>query len=169
MDNFGTNDYIENTFNKILANIEENTGLHGLLRKYNPNYKNKLQVIDEALEKVKTNRFKKKSNKINTQTRTNNIKDINKNNNYIDDNSSNMDSIQNLIPDNRINNHRSNRVRYINGKLFFFIFFILIFYRKHIKKFIFREKFYFILRSYTYITKNRIKSSKKKFQYKPSN
>ena len=50
--NYGTNDYLENSYSQILTNIEENTGLSGLIQKYNPNYKLKLKIIDEAIEKI---------------------------------------------------------------------------------------------------------------------
>ena len=50
--NYGTNDYLESSYSKILSNIEENTGLSGLIQKYNPNYKLKLKIIDDAIEKI---------------------------------------------------------------------------------------------------------------------
>jgi hypothetical protein len=50
--NYGTNDYLENTYSKILNNIEENTGLSGLIQKYNPNYKLKLKIIDDAIDRI---------------------------------------------------------------------------------------------------------------------
>ena len=50
--NYGTNDYLESTYSRILNNIEENTGLSGLIQKYNPNYKLRLKVIDDAIEKI---------------------------------------------------------------------------------------------------------------------
>ena len=58
--NYGTNDYLESSYSKILSNIEENTGLSGLIQKYNPNYKLKLKIIDDAIEKIGNN--KKKDN-----------------------------------------------------------------------------------------------------------
>ena len=60
--NYNSNDYMENTYSKILDNIEENTGLTGLVQKYNPNYKFKLQLIDQALEKVGNTRKKNSFN-----------------------------------------------------------------------------------------------------------
>ena len=56
--NSNDNDYMENSYSRILDNIEENTGLTGLVQKYNPNYKLKLKVLDDALEKIGTNRKK---------------------------------------------------------------------------------------------------------------
>ena len=47
---------------KIINNIEENTGLTGLVNKYNPNYKLKLKIIDEALEKIGNNKNKTRKN-----------------------------------------------------------------------------------------------------------
>ena len=60
--NYNTNDYMENTYSRILDNIEENTGLTGLVQKYNPNYKFKLKLIDQALEKVGNTRKKNSFN-----------------------------------------------------------------------------------------------------------
>ena len=60
--NYNSNDYMENTYSKILNNIEENTGLSGLIQKYNPNYKMKLKVIDDALEKIGNSRKKNSFN-----------------------------------------------------------------------------------------------------------
>jgi len=62
MSNYNSNDYMENTYSKILNNIEENTGLSGLVQKYNPNYKLKLKVIDDALEKIGNSRKKNSFN-----------------------------------------------------------------------------------------------------------
>ena len=62
LNNYNSNDYMEKTYSRILNNIEENTGLSGLLQKYNPNYKLKLKIIDEALEKVGNNRKKNSFN-----------------------------------------------------------------------------------------------------------
>ena len=56
------NEYMENSYSRILDNIEENTGLTGLLKKYNPNYKLKLKVLDDALEKIETNKKKNSFN-----------------------------------------------------------------------------------------------------------
>ena len=53
---------MENTYSRILDNIEENTGLTGLVQKYNPNYKFKLQLIDQALEKGGNTRKKNSFN-----------------------------------------------------------------------------------------------------------
>jgi hypothetical protein len=60
--NSNDNEYMENSYSKILENIEENTGLTGLLQKYNPNYKLKLKVLDDALEKIETNKKKNSFN-----------------------------------------------------------------------------------------------------------
>ena len=53
---------MENSYSRILDNIEENTGLTGLVQKYNPNYKLKLKLIDEALEKIGTTKKKNSFN-----------------------------------------------------------------------------------------------------------
>ena len=37
-----------------LYDIEENTGLVGLVKKYNPNYEQKIKIIDNALDKIST-------------------------------------------------------------------------------------------------------------------
>ncbi len=62
LNNYNSNDYMENSYSRILNNIEENTGLSGLVQKYNPNYKLKLKIIDEALEKIGSNRKKNSFN-----------------------------------------------------------------------------------------------------------
>ena len=63
--NYGTNDYLENTYSKILNNIEENTGLSGLIQKYNPNYKLKLKIIDDAIDRIGNNSNLKKKDSFN--------------------------------------------------------------------------------------------------------
>ena len=51
--NIPLNDNIfEDNYTQIINNIEENTGLTGLVNKYNPNYKMRLRIIDEAIEKI---------------------------------------------------------------------------------------------------------------------
>ena len=50
----------EDNYSRIINNIEENTGLTGLVNKYNPNYKLKLKIIDEAIEKLGNNMPKKR-------------------------------------------------------------------------------------------------------------
>ena len=79
--NFNRNEFYENSFSRILDNIEENTGLSGLVQKYNPNYKLKVKVIDEALEKIgNDSKLKKNINNINfNESEISMIKD-NKNN-----------------------------------------------------------------------------------------
>ena len=88
--NINSNDYMENNYSKILNDIEENTGLTGLMQKYNPNYKLKLKVIDDALEKIGNNR--KKNNSFNDTELS--ILCNNKNNDnsiqYLDMNNSNI-------------------------------------------------------------------------------
>ena len=88
--NINSNDYMENNYSKILNDIEENTGLTGLMQKYNPNYKLKLKVIDDALEKIGNNR--KKNNSFNDTEIS--ILCNNKNNDnsiqYLDMNNSNI-------------------------------------------------------------------------------
>ena len=63
--NYGTNDYLENTYSKILNNIEENTGLNGLIQKYNPNYKLKLKIIDDAIDRIGNSSNLKKKDSFN--------------------------------------------------------------------------------------------------------
>jgi hypothetical protein len=63
--NYGTNDYLENTYSKILNNIEENTGLSGLIQKYNPNYKLKLKIIDDAIDRIGNSSNLKKKDSFN--------------------------------------------------------------------------------------------------------
>lgn len=58
INNYNSNNYMENSYSRILDNIEENTGLSGLIQKYNPNYKLKLKMIEDALEKIESSRKK---------------------------------------------------------------------------------------------------------------
>ena len=37
---------------EVGVDIEENTGLVGLVKKYNPNYEQKVKIIDNALDKI---------------------------------------------------------------------------------------------------------------------
>lgn len=77
--NYGTNDYLENTYSKILNNIEENTGLSGLIQKYNPNYKLKLKIIDDAIDRIgNSSNLKKKDSYNETEI---SMLNSNKNNN----------------------------------------------------------------------------------------
>ena len=109
------NDYMENSYSKILSNIEENTGLTGLIQKYNPNYKLKLKVIDDALEKI--GNTKKKNNSFNDTelsilcNNRNNDNSIHYNDNVNNSNSNLNDSkygnSNDIIP---INNNRKEKI-----------------------------------------------------------
>ena len=83
LNNYGTNDYYENSYTRILNNIEENTGLSGLVQKYNPNYKLKLKIIDDALEKIGNNSKLKKKNSYNFNDTEISMINNNKNNENI--------------------------------------------------------------------------------------
>ena len=50
------NNIINNGQNRFMPmyDIEENTGLVGLVKKYNPNYEQKIKIIDSALDKIST-------------------------------------------------------------------------------------------------------------------
>jgi hypothetical protein len=120
--NYNSNDYMENSYSKILSNIEENTGLTGLIQKYNPNYKLKLKVIDDALEKI--GNTKKKNNSFNDTelsilcNNRNNDNSIHYNDNVINSNSNLNDSkygnSNDIIP---INNNRKEKIT-IGKKIF---------------------------------------------------
>ena len=83
LNDYGTNDYYENSYTRILNNIEESTGLSGLIQKYNPNYKLKLKIIDEALEKIGNNSKLKKKNSYNFNDTEISMINSNKNNENI--------------------------------------------------------------------------------------
>ena len=104
LDNYNSNDYMENSYSRILDNIEENTGLTGLVQKYNPNYKLKLKLIDEALEKIGTT---KKKNSFN-DTEISVI--YNKNN---DNNSQIYEVINNSNININLNDSKGNNNNYI--------------------------------------------------------
>jgi hypothetical protein len=85
---------MENSYSRILDNIEENTGLSGLVQKYNPNYKLKLKLIDDALEKIGNSRKKNSFNDTeisilynkNNDNNTSQINElINNSNNFLND------------------------------------------------------------------------------------
>ena len=83
----------EESYYQIINNIEENTGLTGLVNKYNPNYKLKLQIIDEALEKIGRNNKNKSFFNYNSNNNNNNESQININNDIINDNISQRNDI----------------------------------------------------------------------------
>ena len=94
LNNYNSNDYMENSYSRILDNIEENTGLSGLVQKYNPNYKLKLKLIDDALEKIGNSRKKNSFNDTeisilynkNNDNNTSQINElINNSNNFLND------------------------------------------------------------------------------------
>ena len=99
------NNYLyENNYSQIISNIEENTGLTGLVNKYNPNYKLKLRIIDEALEKIGNNKNKfKKKNSIGELDNTNKNPSVNININNINNN----DNIS-VFNTNNDNNNSNN-------------------------------------------------------------
>ena len=103
--------YYEDNYSQIINNIEENTGLTGLVNKYNPNYKLKLKIIDEAIEKIGTNKRKKNSNNDLESTNKNASFNININNN---DNVSLYNNSNNInLNDSNINNY--NIIINLNG------------------------------------------------------
>ena len=83
----------EESYYQIINNIEESTGLTGLVNKYNPNYKLKLQIIDEALEKIGRNNKNKSFFNYNSNNNNNNESQININNDIINDNISQRNDI----------------------------------------------------------------------------
>jgi hypothetical protein len=144
--NYNSNDYMENSYSKILSNIEENTGLTGLIQKYNPNYKLKLKVIDDALEKI--GNIKKKNNSFNDTelsilcNNRNNDNSIqyndNVNNSNINLNDSKYGNSNDIIP---INNNRKEKI--MKGKKIFKIIYIIklnIFYCFRYKQTLYNEK-----------------------------
>ena len=109
--NYNSNDYMENSYSRILDNIEENTGLSGLVQKYNPNYKLKLKLIDEALEKIGNER--KKSNFNDTEI---SILYTNKNN----DNTIQLNDLMNNsnnINDSKIGNNNNFNSSLLNNNI----------------------------------------------------
>lgn len=109
--NYNSNDYMENSYSRILDNIEENTGLSGLVQKYNPNYKLKLKLIDEALEKIGNER--KKSNFNDTEI---SILYTNKNN----DNTTQLNDLMNNsnnINDSKIGNNNNFNSSLLNNNI----------------------------------------------------
>ena len=73
-----------------LYDIEENTGLVGLVKKYNPNYDQKIKIIDNALDKIST-KSKVESRPASEVDYSDFLPKFNgvKNNNYININNSN--------------------------------------------------------------------------------
>ena len=98
----GDNKTINNEPNKFmpLYDIEENTGLVGLVKKYNPNYDQKIKIIDNALDKISTksrmesravseidpSEFSPKFSSFKYQNHNNNINNNFKNNNNFNNN-----------------------------------------------------------------------------------
>lgn len=114
--NYGTNDYLESSYSKILNNIEENTGLSGLIQKYNPNYKLKLKIIDDAIDRIGNNNNLKKKDSFNETE----ISMLNSNKN--NDNSQINEIISNLnLNDSKFGNNgliqmNSSKGKEIKGK-----------------------------------------------------
>ena len=109
------NNYLyEDNYSQIINNIEENTGLTGLVNKYNPNYKLKLKIIDEALEKIGNNYYNKnkpkKKNSIGDLDSTNKNPSVNININNINNNDN--ISVYNTNNDNGNNNINLNDSKY---------------------------------------------------------
>ena len=109
------NNYLyEDNYSQIINNIEENTGLTGLVNKYNPNYKLKLKIIDEALEKIGNNynnkNKPKKKNSIGDLDNTNKNPSVNININNINNNDN--ISVYNTNNDNGNNNINLNDSKY---------------------------------------------------------
>ena len=109
------NNYLyEDNYSQIINNIEENTGLTGLVNKYNPNYKLKLKIIDEALEKIGNNynnkNKPKKKNSIGDLESTNKNPSVNININNINNNDN--ISVYNTNNDNGNNNINLNDSKY---------------------------------------------------------
>ena len=109
------NNYLyEDNYSQIINNIEENTGLTGLVNKYNPNYKLKLKIIDEALEKIGNNynnkNKPKKKNSIGDLDGTNKNPSVNININNINNNDN--ISVYNTNNDNGNNNINLNDSKY---------------------------------------------------------
>ena len=109
------NNYLyEDNYSQIINNIEENTGLTGLVNKYNPNYKLKLKIIDEALKKIGNNynnkNKPKKKNSIGDLESTNKNPSVNININNINNNDN--ISVYNTNNDNGNNNINLNDSKY---------------------------------------------------------
>ena len=116
----------EDNYNQIINNIEENTGLTGLVNKYNPNYKLKLRIIDEALEKIgnNNNETKKKNSfgeseisMTNYNTNFNNKKESNMNINLINNNINDTVSVFNNNEINNSNNLNESRCDTTNNNI----------------------------------------------------
>ena len=96
----------EDNYNQIINNIEENTGLTGLVNKYNPNYKLKLRIIDEALEKIGNNTKLKKKNSFG-ESEISEIKgnaNTTKKNSSVNINLNNINDNTSVFNNNEINN-----------------------------------------------------------------
>ena len=98
-----TIDKINNTnYNNYLTanDIDSNTGINGLLKKYNPNYAQQLNIIDNAVKKINQN---------------NNEEEQNKNND-----NKNKEEMENdkLNKNNLVNSNRQNHYKKINNSSF---------------------------------------------------
>ena len=121
------NNYLyEDNYSQIINNIEENTGLTGLVNKYNPNYKLKLKIIDEALEKIGNNynnkNKPKKKNSIGDLESTNknpsvniNINNINNNDNISVYNTNNDNGNNINLNDSKYDINNYNIIINLNG------------------------------------------------------
>ena len=117
------NNLYEDNYSQIINNIEENTGLTGLVNKYNPNYKLKLKIIDEALEKIGNNKNKtRKKNSIGDLDSTSknpsvniNINNINNNDNISVFNTNNDINNSNNLNDSKYDINNYNIIINLNG------------------------------------------------------
>ena len=121
--NIPLNDNIfEDNYTQIINNIEENTGLTGLVNKYNPNYKMRLRIIDEAIEKIgNKNKLRKKnsfgeSENTNKNNNTSIIININNNDNASIFNS-NENNNSNNLNEQKYETNNNNIIINLNGTI----------------------------------------------------
>ena len=102
-----TDNMSSNEQNRIapMYDIDENTGLVGLVKKYNPNYEQKIKMIDNALDKIipKSKMGSRAPSEADFSEFENNFKFRNNNTYKVDDTSSNFIKFNN----NNNNNQRS--------------------------------------------------------------
>ena len=102
----------EDNYNQIINNIEENTGLTGLVNKYNPNYKLKLRIIDEAIEKIGNNNPKLKKKNSFGESEYSALNTNNKNNtkkySTTNINLNNFNDKDSIFNNNEMNNSNNN-------------------------------------------------------------
>ena len=81
--------------------IDSNTGINGLLKKYNPNYTNQLNIIDKAMKKINrtnTNECFSDNNKEENKKNENDLKGIKNNYQKINNNNFSKNIIKNYEP-----------------------------------------------------------------------